>query len=98
MRVLLRRSIAILSLALLAAAPAFAQQGTAEIRGRVIDQQQGALPGVTVVITNQDSGNFREVTSGTDGAWFASALSPGRYQIAAHGRPTSHVAMRPADG
>jgi len=79
----LRRSFALLGLALLASAPASAQQGTAEVRGRVIDQQQAALPGVTVVITNQESGNFREVTSGADGTWFAASLSPGRYQISA---------------
>ena len=83
MRDRLVRSTAICFLAILFAAPASAQQATAEIRGRVVDQQEAALPGVTVVITNQDSGNFREAISGPDGSWFAPALSPGRYQIAA---------------
>lgn len=64
-------------------APAVAQQGSGEMRGRVQDPQQGALPGVTITITNQDSGTIREVTSGSDGTWFASALPPGRYQVAA---------------
>ena len=77
------RSIAFSFIATAFAASAAAQQATAEIRGRVVDQQEAALPGVTVVITNQDSGNFREAISGPDGTWFAPALTPGRYQIAA---------------
>jgi len=83
MRDRLVRSIAISFIATLFAASASAQQATAEIRGRVVDQQEAALTGVTVVITNQDSGNFREAISGPDGTWFAPALSPGRYQISA---------------
>lgn len=66
-----------------AAAPALAQQGTADLRGRVVDQQQAALPGVTVVVRNQESGLFRETTSGPDGSFFLSAMTPGRYQIEA---------------
>jgi len=77
------RSAAILFTVLMVARPATAQQGTAEIRGRVTDQQMGALPGVTVTITNQESGNFREATSTADGSWFMAALPPGRYQVAA---------------
>ena len=33
------------------ALPAFAQQGTAEIGGKVTDDQGGVLPGVAIVIT-----------------------------------------------
>src|SRR4029079_9841381 len=77
------RSAAILFTLALMARPATAQQGTAEIRGRVTDQQTGALPGVTVTVTNQESGNFREATSTADGSWFMAALPPGRYQVAA---------------
>ena len=64
-------------------APVFAQQGTAEIGGRVADEQGGILPGVTIVLTNEETGVFREVKSGEDGSYFASQLTPGRYRLAA---------------
>jgi hypothetical protein len=35
------------------ATPLLAQQGTTELRGRVVDAQGGALPGVTVTVRNQ---------------------------------------------
>ena len=81
----MRKLLVILALGTLVsmATPLLAQQGTAEIGGRVTDEQNGALPGVTVVLTNEDSGVFREVTSGGDGSYFASQLTPGRYRIAA---------------
>ena len=75
--------VAALTFSLLLPAIAVAQQGSAEMRGRVIDQQMAALPGVTVVVTNQDTGNFREATSEADGSWFMAALPPGKYQVAA---------------
>ena len=37
-----------------------AQTGTADLAGKVLDQQGGALPGVLVVARNQDSGVFRQ--------------------------------------
>jgi len=47
-----------------AATSLFAQQGTAEIGGKVTDDQGGVLPGVTLVLTNEATGLVREVTSG----------------------------------
>jgi hypothetical protein len=73
----------VLSFVLAAAASALAQQGTSEIGGRAIDDTGGVLPGVAIVITNEESGVIREVTSGSDGSYFASQLTPGRYRIAA---------------
>jgi hypothetical protein len=72
-----------LPLLLVVALPALAQQGTAEIGGRITDQQGAALPGVTITATNEDTGVFREVTSGSDGSFFAPQLVPGRYKIVA---------------
>ena len=70
-------------MALLVAAAAAAQQGTTELRGRVIDAQGGVLPGVTVTVRNQETGMFRETVSGADGSFIASGLVPGTYQVAA---------------
>lgn len=64
-------------------APARAQQGTADLRGRVIDQQGAAMPGVALVVTNQDNGQFREATSGADGAFLLSGMVPGTYEVRA---------------
>ena len=60
-----------------------AQQGTAELRGRVVDEQGGALPGVTLVITNQDTGTFRQVITSGQGTYFAGQLVPGVFTIVA---------------
>jgi len=69
---------------LFCAAPSEGQQvGGSALQGRVIDQQQAVLPGVTVIITNQDTGTFRETVSGPDGTYFATGLQAGRYRITA---------------
>src|SRR5947207_15937024 len=72
-----------LGLVLFAAAPARAQQGTGELRGRVVDAQNAVLPGVAVVAKNEASGQFREVVSGADGSFFMSALTPGSNEVTA---------------
>jgi len=71
------------ALGLLIAIPARAQQGTGELRGRVLDAQNAVLPGVTIVARNEASGQFREIVSGDDGSFFMSALTPGLYEMAA---------------
>ncbi len=68
---------------LCAAAPAVAQQGTAQLGGKITDAQGGALPGVNIIITNEDSGVVRETVSTADGSYFAAQMVPGRYRISA---------------
>jgi Carboxypeptidase regulatory-like domain/TonB-dependent Receptor Plug Domain len=68
---------------LLVAVSASAQQGTTELRGRVIDSQGAVLPGVIVVVRNQETGMFRETASGQDGTFIASGIVPGTYQVSA---------------
>src|SRR5262245_16245532 len=70
-------------LGIAAALPAGAQQGTADLRGRVIDAQQAAMPGVTIIVRHQESGLFRETATGADGTFFVSAMNPGVYQVEA---------------
>ena len=62
---------------------AFAQQGTADLRGRVVDPQGGVLPGVTIVVRHQESGMFREATSSGDGTFLMSGMTPGVYEVTA---------------
>ena len=62
---------------------AHAQQGTGELRGKVVDAQNAVLPGVAVVVRNQESGLYREAVSGADGSFFFSAMAPGMYEIGA---------------
>src|SRR3954470_10934676 len=70
-------------MALLSVAGVAAQQGTSELRGRIVDAQGGVLPGVSVTVTNQANGMFRQTISGEDGSFIASGLTPGTYQITA---------------
>ncbi|PYR38676.1 MAG: hypothetical protein DMF93_15680 [Acidobacteria bacterium] len=67
------RRLAIAALAVFLVLPAnlAAAQGQASaVQGRVVDESGGALPGVTVVITHQGSGVFRQVVSNSDGSYF----------------------------
>jgi hypothetical protein len=70
-------------LLLILAGPSAAQQGTTELRGRVADAQGASVPGVAVTVRNQETGMFRETVSGDDGAYIASGLTPGRYEVSA---------------
>jgi hypothetical protein len=79
-RLLLGSSMLVL---LCAAAPALAQQGTAQLGGKITDTQGGAMPGVNIIITNEDSGVVRETVSTADGSYFAAQMVPGRYRISA---------------
>lgn len=68
---------------LCAAVTAVAQQGTADIGGKMVDSSGGALPGVAIVLTNEDTGVVRETMSTGDGSYFAPQMVPGRYRISA---------------
>ncbi|HEX6740106.1 MAG TPA: TonB-dependent receptor [Vicinamibacteria bacterium] len=67
----------------LAAGTLHAQQGASEIRGRVVDEQGGSVPGAAIVLTNQETGMYRQVTAGADGTYFVTGLTPGTYEITA---------------
>ena len=49
-------------------------QGTATIRGRVVDQTGGALPGAIVTVTNTDTGISRETTTDRTGFYTVPSL------------------------
>ena len=83
----IRRSAAVLTQALLSvfvfAASAGAQQGTAGLQGRIVDEQGGVLPGVPVVARAQESGLFRQTMSSDDGSYRFLGMQPGLYVIEA---------------
>ncbi|HJZ77373.1 MAG TPA: carboxypeptidase regulatory-like domain-containing protein [Vicinamibacterales bacterium] len=70
-------------LVLLPAVPAAAQGQSSAVQGHVTDESGSALPGVTVVVTHQGSGVFRQVVSNSDGSYFLTNIVPGPYRITA---------------
>jgi outer membrane receptor protein involved in Fe transport len=76
-------STALIVLAL--AVPAFGQSqainGT--IEGTIVDAQGGVLPGVTVTVTNIDSGDKRSVITNESGLYRAPLLPLGTYRVSA---------------
>ena len=62
---------------------ALAQQGQSSVQGRVTDSSGLALPGVTILITHEGSGVYRNVVSNADGSYFATGLVPGPYRVEA---------------
>ena len=61
---------------------AFAQ-ATATINGRVIDQAEAVLPGVTVTATNVNTGIARVTVTNAEGLYSFPGLEPGVYNISA---------------
>jgi hypothetical protein len=75
---------ALFALALsMTAASALAQQGSAELRGRVTDEQGAALPAVSLVIRHQQSGIFRQASTTADGSYYLAGVLPGTYELTA---------------
>ena len=67
----------------LASAPAFAQQFRGSLSGRVLDQQQAAVPGAKIHAVESETGaKFQTVTNG-DGTYVLTFLPPGPYSVAA---------------
>ncbi len=74
----------VLSFLFALATPALAQQGTSEIGGRVARRSgRRPCPASTSSSPTRRPASIREVTSGADGSYFASQLTPGRYRISA---------------
>src|SRR5688572_18946077 len=60
---------------------ASAQERFGGLTGRVTDQQGSAIPGVTVVATNTESGAVRTFVTDANGQFLAPDLVPGRYNV-----------------
>src|SRR5688572_25648719 len=57
-------------------------QASSTFNGRVLDQGDAVLPGVTVTVTNQNTGVVRTTVSNEEGAYYLPGLEPGMYRIA----------------
>ena len=66
-----------------ASAPLLAQGGRAEINGTITDAQKAVLPGVTVTVTNEETGLMREAVTDGAGRYVIPQLLPGSYTIKA---------------
>jgi hypothetical protein len=71
------------AIVILLAAAARAQETRGTILGTVRDSSGGALPGITVLITNEETSASNEVVTNERGAFEIPYLLPGRYQIVA---------------
>src|SRR5262245_28538203 len=78
-----KRMVAVPLGVLLLVSPVLAQQGTGELRGRILDEQGAVLPGVAVTAKNEATGQFRESVTSADGSFFMSAMTPGLYEVTA---------------
>jgi outer membrane receptor protein involved in Fe transport len=60
---------------------ALAQTSTANIRGKVTDNQSSALPGAEITAVGTSSGFITTAKAGPDGAFVLGNLTPGEYEI-----------------
>ncbi len=81
MRSNLVSTLLILIFAALLAPAIFAQTDQGRISGRVTDANGAVVPGATVTVTNEQTGEVRMVTAKDDGSFFVVALKPSKYTI-----------------
>src|SRR4051812_1243673 len=63
----------------LIATPAFAQTST--FNGRVVDNSDAVLPGVTITVTNKATGVVRSTVSNENGQYALPGLEPGTFEV-----------------
>src|SRR5258708_4998763 len=63
---------------------ALAQTESGRITGTVTDQNGGLVPGASVEIKNEKTGEVRTATSSSDGIYAVSSLRPSVYTVAVH--------------
>ena len=66
---------------LLTGAPTFAQLSTAQLSGRVTDQQGGSVQGATLTAIQIDTGYTRNDLTDANGSYVLSNLAPGPYRL-----------------
>ena len=60
---------------------AAAQEFRATVKGQVVDSSQAALPGATVTVRNQETGEVGTATTNNEGNYTVPFLRPGVYSV-----------------
>src|SRR5215510_14817966 len=68
-------------LSIMLASAAFAQGDQGRIAGKVKDASGAVIPGVTLVVTNDRTGEERKTLSGDTGDYLFAALRPSEYTV-----------------
>ena len=76
-----RVGLAIVTLCMVAIASVAYAQATGTFNGRVLDQGDAVLPGVTVTATNVGTGVVRTTVTNEEGQYSIPGLEPGTYEI-----------------
>lgn len=76
------------------AVPSFAQVFTATLSGVIGDPTGATIPGATVTVRNVDTSDTRRTTSGSDGRYTISQLSPASYEISVEAKGFKRVVER----
>jgi hypothetical protein len=81
MRIQSYRGLFAAALLLAMAGSVGAQEFRATVRGQVVDSSQAALPGATVTVRNQETGEVATATSNNQGEYSVPFLRPGLYSV-----------------
>jgi hypothetical protein len=76
-----RVGLAIVTLSMVAIASISYAQATSTFNGRVLDQGDAVLPGVTITATNNATGVVRTTVTNADGSYYLPGLDPGVYEV-----------------
>ena len=74
-------SVLCIALLLASASAATAQEFRATVKGQVVDSSQAALPGATITVRNQDTGEVGTATTNSEGNYTVPFLRPGVYSV-----------------
>jgi len=87
----------IFALCALLTAGALGQETTADIRGRVLDQNGAAVPNASVTARNTGTGQTRAAQTNEDGEYSITNLQPGRYDITVEAPNFSKALIKDAE-
>jgi len=79
----LRRWVSLLSLAVWCAVSCLAQAPVGSLMGTAHDSTGAVMPGVSVTVTNKDTGLQRQMTTSGEGIFSAASLPAGNYSVKA---------------